>query len=353
MDTSDLGYCTITSDAGASNASNASTAKVFKEEVVMKGVASKKKYKPAAQKVKPVVTELPSMYRIERKIVGDPLADIPELSPNPPDFQPTGRYTQERRDEFHKQNGDFLWEEEEKLLDDFMCKQNEGFAWNDFERGSFRSDFFPPVDIPVVPHKPWIERNIPIPPGIYEEVCEIIRKKIASGVYEPSNSAYRSRWFCVLKKDGRSLRIVHSLEPLNRVTIKHSGVPPFPDHIAEQFAGRACGSMFDLYVGYDEMLVAESSRDLTTFQTPFGAHRLVTLPMGWTNSVPIFHDTVTFILQPEIPDWTVPYIDDVAVKGPLTRYEQPDGSFETIPSNPGIRRSYGNTLELSTGLFRG
>ncbi|KAI0351161.1 hypothetical protein OH77DRAFT_1568731 [Trametes cingulata] len=32
--------------------------------------------------------------------------------------------------------------------------------------------------------------------------------------------------------------------------------------------------------------------------------------MGWTNSVPIFHDDVTFILQPEIPEYTRPFIDD-------------------------------------------
>jgi hypothetical protein len=60
--------------------------------------------------------------------------------------------------------------------------------------------------------------------------------------------------------------------------------------------------------------------------------------MGWTNSVPIFHDDVTFILQPEIPDFTVPYIDDVPIRGPETRYVLPDGTEERIPENPGIRR---------------
>ena len=84
----------------------------------------------------------------------------------------------------------------------------------------------------------------------------------------------------MLMKDGIMLRIVHSLEPLNKITIKHSGVPPIPDHMAEQFAGHTCGALLDLYVGYDECLIAESLRDLTTFQTPFGALRLVTLPMG-------------------------------------------------------------------------
>src|SRR5437016_13855014 len=60
--------------------------------------------------------------------------------------------------------------------------------------------------------------------------------------------------------------------------------------------------------------------------------------MGWTNSVPIFHDDVTFILQPEIPEVTVPYIDDVPVKGPKERYLQKDGSYKRIPENPGIRQ---------------
>jgi hypothetical protein len=298
-----------------------------------------KKYKPVALKVRPVYTELPAQYRIRREIRGDPLAGMPRLNPRPPDFVPTGRYTQERKDSFdlvHKD--DFLWPEERKLMHHLMMEQNQAFAWDDTERGRFRLDFFPPVVIPTIEHKPWVYRNIPIPSGIYEEVCRIVQTKIAAGVYEPSNASYRSRWFTVAKKDGKNLRIVHSLEPLNAVTIAHSGVPPATEELASKFAGRACGGMFDLYVGYDERLLAEESRDMTTFQTPFGALRLTTLPMGWTNSVPIFHDDVTEILKPEIPEFTIPYIDDVPVRGPATRYEIEPGKYETIPENDGIRR---------------
>ena len=94
---------------------------------------------------------------------------------------------------------------------------------------------------------------------------------------------------------------------------------------SDLFAGRTCGVSLDLYVGYDEHLIAESSRDLTTLQTPFRALRLVTLPMGWMGSVPIFHNNVTYILQQEIPHLTIPYIDDVPVKGPASRYLLGDG----------------------------
>jgi hypothetical protein len=301
-------------------------------------VFASKKYKPVAKKVRPVLAELPDKFRIVRNITGDPLAGMPTLNPCPPPFVPTQRYSKERRDIVDKNHpGDFLWPQERELMHHFIRSHPKGFAFDDSERGRFRSDFFPPVEIPTVPHTPWVQKNIPIPPGIFEDVCEVVKQKIDAGVYEPSNSSYRSRWFCVMKKNGK-LRAIQSLEPLNKVTIAHSGVPPIPEHLAEQFGGRTCGAMLDLYVGYDERQIAESSRDLTTFQTPFGAMRLVSLPMGWTNSVPIFHDDVTYILQPEIPHLTIPYIDDVPVKGPKSYYRKEDGSFETIPENPGIRR---------------
>ena len=62
----------------------------------------------------------------------------------------------------------------------------------------------------------------------------------------------RLHWFCIVKKDTTSLHLVHSLEPLNAVTIQHSSVTPFTEHIAEQFTSHACSGILDLYVGYDE-----------------------------------------------------------------------------------------------------
>lgn len=308
------------------------------QEAVASYVGSKKKYKPVGVKVRPVYADLDDQYRITRNITGDALEGMPELNPTPGIFIPTERYTQERKDamdEIHK--GDFMNETERAVMHELIGKQDKAFAWDDSERGRFREDFFPPVPIPTVEHKPWVYRNIKIPPALYEEICAIIEKKRSAGVYEPSNSSYRSPWFCVLKKNG-ALRIVHSLEPLNAVTIAHSGVPPATEELAAHFAGRACGAIMDLYVGYDERTLDYKYRDLTTFQTPFGAMRLCTLPMGWTNSVPIFHDDVTEILRAEMPEYTIPYLDDVGVRGPPTRYEDGKGDYERISANPKIRR---------------
>lgn len=309
------------------------------KQYVLVRVYGSRKYKPVAVKVRPVKTSLPEEYRVERNIIGDPLKDMPVLPTHPPKFTPGTRYTQERKEVIDKNHDEgFLWPQEMDLVHHLMKEQEEAFAWEPSEGGTFREDFFPPVKFPVVPHEPWVEKNIPIPPGVFQDVCQILRDKIDAGVYEPSSSSYRSKWFCVLKKDGKSLRIVHSLEPLNAVTIQYSGIPPATADVAREFAGRACGGTLDVFVGYDERNIEVGSRDLTTFQTPFGPYRLVKLPMGWTNSVPIFHDDMTAIYRDEIPHITRPYVDDVPVKGPESRYEKEDGTYETIPENPGIRR---------------
>jgi len=138
---------------------------------------ARKKYKPVALKVKPIIGELPDKFRIVRKIIGDPLEHMPKLNPNPPKFSPCGRYTQERKDLFDKAHPGFLWPAERDLLHHFMMLHQQAFAWNDTERGHFREDFFPPVEMPVVPHVPWVQRNIPIPQAYMMKFVQFSRKR--------------------------------------------------------------------------------------------------------------------------------------------------------------------------------
>jgi len=56
------------------------------------------------------------------------------------------------------------------------------------------------------------------------------------------------------------------------------------------------------------------------------------------DSVLIFHDDVTYILCNEIPRYTLPYIDDMPIRGSTTRYEKPDSTLEVLEKNPGIRQ---------------
>ena len=109
--------------------------------------SGKKKYKPVAKKVKPVISELPEKFWIIWNITGNPLQDLPVLNSNPLPFTPTSRYTQEQKELFNKINLGFLLPAEHDLLHHFMMVHQDAFTWETSECSHFREDFLPPVEI--------------------------------------------------------------------------------------------------------------------------------------------------------------------------------------------------------------
>src|SRR5882724_5999456 len=174
------------------------------------------------------------------------LISLPVLPTHPPNFLPSDKFTEERREKININVSGFPWPEEEKLILFLIKAQEEGIEWDASECGNFPKDYFDPVVILTIEHIPWVERNIPILPSIYDEVVRILKEKICVGVYERSNSAYWSKWSCGLKKDGKSLRLIHDLQPLNAVTIKDSGAPPILESYTDSLGGHGCYTGLDL-----------------------------------------------------------------------------------------------------------
>jgi hypothetical protein len=294
-------------------------------------------YKRVDKKVKPVSTTFPEEARVKRHVPENVLATLTPLSKRPPDFFPTPHLTQERLELLNINPENYLSSEEEKLFIQVMTNNEAALAFVDTERGTLKESYFSPYIMPTVPHTPWEYKNIPIPPGIRDKVIELLKEKMAAGVYEPSQSSYRSRWFCVQKKNGK-LRIVHDLQPLNKVSIRDAGLPPILDDFVEPFAGRQCYTVFDLFWGFDARKVHPACRDFTAFLTPLGLLRITSMPTGYTNSPAEFQKCMVFILQDEIPHVANIFIDDLPIKGPVSQYLDKNGKAETLPENPEIRR---------------
>ena len=296
------------------------------------------KYKSVDKKVRPVPGITPEYTKVLRQFPSDPLANLPTLPTHPPEFVPTIKFTQERMDNLKIEENNEITPEERKLLK-FILRTNErSIAFDENERGTFRQDYFSDYKIPYMEHEPWMEKNIPIPPGYRDEILRLLREKIQAGVYEPTQSSYRSKWFCVSKKSG-DLRIVHDLQKLNSVTIRDTGVPPILDEFVEGFAGRSVYSVLDMYWGFYARIMDPKSRDLTAFQTPLGTLRIVSLPMGFTNSPAEFQACMMFILKEEVCNRKAGvFIDDIPVSGPESQYLDESGKPEVLSENPGIRR---------------
>jgi hypothetical protein len=231
----------------------------------------------------------------------------------------------------------FLSPEEEKLFQHIIMLNEEALAFTDEERGTLKESYFSPYIIPTVPHTPWEHKNLPIPPGLLTQVVEILRNKIAAGVYEMSQSSYRSRWFIVRKKNGK-IRIVHDLQALNKVSVRDAGLLPIVDDFVQGFAGSQCYTVFDLFSGFDARKIHPNSRELTAFMTPLGLLQITSLPIGFTNSPAEFQKCMVFILQDEIPHKANIFIDDLPIKGPTSLYLDATGNPEVLTENPDIRR---------------
>jgi len=85
--------------------------------------------------------------------------------------------------------------------------------------------------------------------------------------------------------------------------------------------------------GYDSYLLAEKSRDLTTFHGyGLGPLRLTRLPQGYTNSMQVFCRATSHMIGSMAPDRANVFVDDCAGMGPRSDYNQ-----GTIPDNKNIR----------------
>ncbi|KAK4698933.1 hypothetical protein P7C70_g7335, partial [Phenoliferia sp. Uapishka_3] len=306
------------------------------------------KYKPVGKKILPVPIALPET--LNAPLRRPPMSRDPYETPlthDQPIFVPGGKLTEERIALMDFGPEGWLTEEERNLILNVLRLREKALAFDGTERGKLKESYADPYKIPVVPHTPWRQSALPIPLAAREKIIETFKSRMEEGLYEKSSSAYSGRWFVVAKKDGK-YRIVHDLQPLNAVTIRDAGLPPVMEDFIEDFTGRACLGLMDVFGGFDQRDLADESRDLTTFQTPLGAVRLTRLPTGATNSVAEYQRAMVHILAEEIPEYAGVFVDDVGIKGPKSTYND-----EKVAWNPKIRRfiwEYAVTLERI--LFR-
>ena len=227
--------------------------------------------------------------------------------------------------------GDGLSMEERDLLAEVLHGREAALAWDFSEMGLVRPEVAPPQEIRTIEHKPWQHPGFAIPESLQEKTIEMVKERLAIGAIEPCHGHYRNPWYVIGKKEKGKYRLINACTEMNRVTLRDATLPPMADDFAENFAGCSVASLVDWFSGYDQISLDLKSRDYTAFQTALGLMRMTRLPQGATNSVGQFIRINNQILQAQIPHNAEPFVDDVGVKGPKTKYDN-----EMVA--PGIRR---------------
>ena len=113
-----------------------------------------------------------------------------------------------------------------------------------------------------------------------------IAEQLGKGWLQPSVSEFGAPVLFVPKPDG-SLRMCIDYRALNKVTVKNKYPLPRIDDLMDSLSGARCFSSLDLTSGYHQLVLRESDRCKTAFDTHFGKTAFNThfgeykvLPMG-------------------------------------------------------------------------
>jgi hypothetical protein len=305
-------------------------------------------YKPTLVKVKPLAIPLPEKYAGQRffrpELPRDPYK-TPLVLP-PPTFEYGGRLTEERMKEISFGPEGWLNDEERQLMLSVLRLREQAIAFDDTEKGTLSREYAKDYEIPVIEHKPWNDASIPIPRALYPKVVELLKKEVEAGDLEPSSAPYATRWFTVAKKNGKIRKVVDA-SPMNSITIRDTGRPPVIDEMIQEFVGFETYALFDLYRGYEQRWLSEKSRDMTSIRTPIGLLRCTKLPQGACNSPAEFQRTMAWVLQDEIPDVCIPFLDDAGVKGSASNY-----GGELMPGSTVRRFIFEHAVKVERILYR-
>lgn len=222
-----------------------------------------------------------------------------------------------------------IFDDEEKAY--FMEKVQEVkevFQLHENDIGKFKGDGFEPIKIPIGEHKPWMLKGYPVG-SKRAEMIDLLRTMLKTDQIEfAENSKYRNPVFCIRKSNG-SLRLLLDLRILNEYIPLEANIPPNIHDIISNLAEGEIFSKFDISNAYYQLEILESSRDLTTFNSPIGCLRMKRLPQGFRNLVSIFSGIMNKMLQPMAKE-VFSFLDDICIPGNKRKKLDPNANFEHI-----------------------
>ena len=145
---------------------------------------------------------------------------------------------------------------------------------------------------------------------------ETVKKKqidnlLESGKRELSESSWSSPMVPIPKPDGTT-RLCIDYRRLNVLTPQIQCPMRDLDEILSQVGGSTILSNLDLKSGFHQIPVAKSSRDYTTFISPWGKYRFTVMPFGLKNAPSIFQTIMDNTLRP-CNQFAIVYISDVLI----------------------------------------
>ena len=139
-----------------------------------------------------------------------------------------------------------------------------------------------------------------------------IAEQLGKGWLQPSVSEFGAPVLFVPKPDG-SLRMCINYRALNKVTVKNSYPLPRIDDLMDNLSGARCFSSLDLTSGYHQLVLRDSDRPKTAFNTHFGKFEYKVLPIGLCNAPAVFQAAMNTVFGSLLIRSVCVYLDDILI----------------------------------------
>ncbi|XP_078793179.1 uncharacterized protein LOC144987743 [Oryzias latipes] len=186
-----------------------------------------------------------------------------------------------------------------RLLDAELFKETPGFTTLVQHKVHLKED--------AVPRR----RYYRIPERLVVKLEKEIELMLKLGVIEPSTSGWCSPVVLVPKKDG-SLRFCIDFRYLNAVSKIQSYPMPRIDELLERVGKSKFITTLDLSKGYWQVALAQETKELTAFTTPYGKFQFKVMPFGLQGAPATFQRLMDEILR-DVPQFAAAYLDDVII----------------------------------------
>ena len=210
--------------------------------------------------------------------------------------------------------------------------------------GNLGEEYEIPLRPDAKPHSLFTPRHVPLPlrPKVEEELNRMESLGVISRV--ETATPWCAGMVVVPKKEG-AIRICVDLKPLNENVLREVHPLPKVDDILAQLAGAKVFSKLDANSGFWQIPLAEKSRLLTTFITPFGRYCFNKLPFGITSAPEHFQKRMSNILNGL--EGVLGLIDDILIFGKdMSEHDQRLEAAMTRIQNAGV------TLNSTKCAFR-